>query len=110
MGMQLAKAGEATPKCMVEISFPTDLDLARYCTSEAAKHQGTDYRLEAILLHKGQDATSGHWSMIHRITADKFVLRNDDSPSEQVSEILALLKYRSTAAGVVYRRKPFRCV
>ena len=110
MRMQLDNAGQATPKCMVEICFPNDLDLAKYCTSEAAKHEGTDYRLEAILLHKGQYATSGHWSMVHRISPDKFKLRNDDSPPEEVSQFLALLKYRSTAAGLVYRRKSFRCV
>ena len=38
-------AGGASPKCMVEISFPSGLDFARYCTSENAKHQGTDYRV-----------------------------------------------------------------
>ena len=48
--------------------------------------------------------------MLHRIPADEFVLRNNDSPAEEVSQILALLKHRSTAAGLVYRRKPFRCV
>ena len=107
MGMQLGKAGEGAPKCMVKISFPNDLDLARYCTSEAAK-QGTEYRLEAILLHHSSVATSGHWNMVHRVSAEKFVLRNDDSPPEEIDQILALLRYQSTAAGLVYRRKSCR--
>ena len=39
--------------------------------------------------------------MVHRISPDKFKVRNDDSPPEEVSQIVALLKYRSTAAGLV---------
>ena len=87
------------------IAFPSPLSVAKYCTTECADANSTEYRLDAVLLHEGS-TEQGHFSMLQRVTDDQFLLRDDNEQPEAVSQDDVLANFQSEACGLLYTLMP----
>ena len=93
-------------KCTAAIAYPAKLDIAQFCTENAAKTCATVYRLYAVVLHTGP-ADCGHYRLVQRCSDTDFFLRDDSEEPVRISEAMAL-QYVTESAGLIYELIPDR--
>ena len=88
------------------IQFPTELDMACYCTQDCAARYQTKFRLVGIWLHEG-DTNTGHYTSLDAMDNGNFLRRDGERAPREISRHIAL-DYRDLVCGLLYAAMPHR--
>ena len=88
------------------IQFPSELDMARFCTQDCAARYQTRYHLVGIWLHEG-GTNSGHYISLSLMGNGNFLRRDGEHVPKEISRRIAL-DYRDLVCGLLYAAMPYR--
>ena len=81
------------PNKMGSLKFPLELDMKEFVSSP------TDYRLAAVIIHKGETSDTGHYTaLIANKAFDKWHLFNDERV-EQICDVENFLTNKAFSGG-----------
>ena len=92
-----------------EVTYPSQLNLMKYCTAGALNDGwGSVYQLAGIGRHLGGNAQMGHYQYMQKLANGAWILRDDDRAVKPISEQYAMSCCREACALVYFRAPPAR--
>ena len=100
--------GGGTVKTAAHLRYPMELPIGKFSTKEAvADGWASTYRLGGVVLHHGNSANAGHYTIVSRQPNGSWLEFNDDHVPEPETAA-QVLSHHQLVCGLIYYRLPPR--